>query len=206
MNDEELQQRLRRLDRVDRASVDPVNGARATSLLEHIMSTSNPTTDSPADGPARTRRWPKFVLAGGTAAALVAVGVFAFGGSDGGNTPQKTATFAMQAPSPIGSSCINLDGYEPPVGLAGFKGTVTSVTDGVVTLKVTKWFAGGDADTVMVTAPANVPNPILEGGVEFAVGSDYLVAVLDGEVQAHCGISGADDPALAAYFVKWFAA
>ena len=83
---------------------------------------------------------------------------------------------------------------------------MSSIAYGVVTLEVSKWFAGGDADVMTVTASANEPNLILEGGVEFTVGSDYLVAVLDGQVLAHCGLSGPDDPALEQHFLTWFAA
>ena len=206
MNDEELMQRLRRLDPVDRESIDPVNGPRAAARLEQTMNTPlPPSTITHAATPRR--RWPKFALAGGTAAALAVGGVFAFGGSGGGSATRKTATYVMEESSgPVAGMCINLDEYQPSAGMAGFKGTVTALGDGTVTLKVTHWFAGGDADVVTLMAPANTLSPMLEGSIEFQVGSDYLVAVLDGQVLARCGISGIDDPALEAYFQKWFAA
>lgn len=52
------------------------------------------------------------------------------------------------------------------------------------------------------TSPTSAA-PALDG-VEFQVGGEYLVAVLDGSVRT-CGLSGPADPALLAEYQEWFA-
>ena len=204
MNDE-LQQRLRRSDPADDVSIHPVDGAHAAALLEQIMNTPvTPVTPDITPGAAagrNRRRW-AFALAGAAAAAIIAVGVVAFTADDDSPAAATQVTYSLSAGDPM-AMCIRVDEYQPSPGLIGLRGTVVEVGDGTVTLDVTKWYAGGDADQVVLTV-ADMPNVALDG-VEFTTGGDYLVTVLDGQVLI-CGLSAPYDPALAALYDKWFAA
>ena len=56
-------------------------------------------------------------------------------------------------------------------------------------------------------AGGNAVNNMIESGlegVEFVVGSEYLVTVLDGQVLT-CGLSGPADPVLEGIYEGWFA-
>lgn len=208
MNDEALYEQLRRLDPAAGVPIDPATGPRAAALMEQIMNTPFPATDAspsaPVPAPARSR-WPKLALAAAAAVAVVGGAAFAVANIGGNDTAKKTSvSFAMAAPNPS-MMCINLDGFQPPAGLVGLRGTVTAVAEGSITLTVDHWFAGGTADQVVLTAPADGPNALTEGGIEFSVGGQYLVAALDGQVQT-CGVSGPVDPALEALYAKWFPA
>ncbi|MDO8363815.1 MAG: hypothetical protein Q7V88_13020 [Actinomycetota bacterium] len=202
MNDEELQQRLRRIDPAADASIDPATGPRAAALMEQIMNTPFPALDTPTPSPVHsTRRWPKFALGGGVAAVLGGALAFA---TLGGGTPAAsvTANYTLQTSDPM-AMCIAITEYQPPAEMVGFKGVVTDIGDGTITLDVSKWYGGEPADTV-VLATDQMGDVALDAGVVFEQGGEYLVGVLDGQVQT-CGVSGDADPALEAIYDGWFA-
>ncbi len=68
-----------------------------------------------------------------------------------------------------------------------FEGTATAVDGDRVTLEVDRWFTGGDADEVVLTAPQGLE--ALIGGIPFEVGGEYLISATDGQVN-YCGFSG----------------
>ena len=72
-----------------------------------------------------------------------------------------------------------------PVVLAG---TVTGVTGDEVRLDVTRWYRGGDTDTVVLTNLSADMQALL-GATDFRTGEDYLVSATDGTVNA-CGFTG----------------
>ena len=214
MNTDDLERRLRRLDPSQGVTVDPATGPRAAALMEKIMQTPDSaptlttgtlTTGSP-EAPVRAssvsrRRWLRLALGGGIAAA-VAVGAFVFGGG-GGVSTATPVTYELGA-NDIMAMCLPVTDYVPPAtGLVGFRGTVAELGDGTVTLDVTKWYAGGDSDRVVLQV-ADLASVALDG-VEFAVGGDYLVSVMDGTVQI-CGLSGPYSTDFEAIFAGWFAA
>lgn len=213
MNLDELEQRLRRLDPADGVSIHPVTGPRAAALMEQIMNTPDlntrhvntsdqtiPTAPVHDVHPTKSR-WPKFAIGGGIAAAL-AIGAFAFASTGGGGSTTATAVTYELGASDITAMCMPISDLVPPPGLAGFRGTVAEVGDGTVTLDVTKWYAGGDADQVVLQT-ADLASVALDG-VDFAVGGDYLVSVADGVVQI-CGFSGPYSADYEAIFAGWFA-
>jgi hypothetical protein len=207
VNDDELQQRLRRIDPAARLSTHPVDGPRAAALLESIMDTPLQTADTstPTSRPSRSRRWAA-LLAAGAAVVAVGVGAVALTGGDDEKKEEAATSVAYSLGEPIDPammSCLPVTDYVPTPGLVGFKGTVTAATDTTVTLDVSKWFAGGDADVVELST-ISVGSPALDG-VEFLVGGEYLVTVLDGQVLT-CGLSGPADPVLEGIFEGWFAA
>jgi hypothetical protein len=206
VNDDELSERLRRADPAGDVSVDPVDGPRAARLMEKIMQTVPPqgpeAPDVPvaAAPPPRRHRWAAFV-AGGVAAVAIAAGAVAVLGRD--SSPATSVGYTLPGAGPAMGMCINLAEYVPSPTMAGFRGTVAEVGDGTVTLDVTHWYGGGDADRVVLST---ADNPIVElDGVEFVKGGDYLVGVQDGNVLI-CGISGPYSPELAALYDKWFPA
>jgi hypothetical protein len=206
VNDDELQQRLRRIDPAARTSAHPVTGPRAAALLESIMDTPLHTADHPqpsrAARPRGTRRW-FAAAAAGAAAIAVGVGVLALTGGDEKDTAATSVAYSFGEPvDPTMMMCLPVTDYIPEPGLVGFKGTVTAATDTTVTVEVTKWFAGGDADVVELNT-TDVAIPALDG-VEFVVGGEYLVTVLDGQVLT-CGLSGPADPVLEGIYEGWFA-
>jgi hypothetical protein len=83
-----------------------------------------------------------------------------------------------------------------------FEGTATEVGDDRVTLEVDRWFKGGDADEVTLTAPAGLE--ALIAGIDFQEGTSYLISATDGTVN-YCGYSGEVTPELTAGFEAAFA-
>jgi hypothetical protein len=212
VNIDDLERRLRRLDPVEGVPVEPATGPRAAALMEQIMNTPESDTattvptipNAPMRDVAPSRpRWSKFAIGGGIAAAL-AIGAFAFAttGGNGGGATATAVTYQLGA-SDITAMCLPVTDYVPPAtGLVGFRGTVAEVGDGTVTLDVTKWYAGGDADRVVLQT-ADLASVALDG-VEFTAGGDYLVSVLDGTVQI-CGLSGPYSADYETIFAGWFA-
>jgi hypothetical protein len=205
VNDEELQHRLRRIDPTTGASIDPVHGPRAAALMEQIMNTPTPTNTHDAHTAVRPgRRWPKLVLGGAAAVALIGgAALFAVTGDDGddGDSSASSVELSLGAFDPM-SSCLPVADQVPLPGTVAFKGTVIAVGDGSVTLAVAEWYGSGDADEVVLSL-ADVASPALDG-VEFVDGAEYLVAATDGVVQT-CGMSGRAGPELAALYAGWFA-
>ncbi|MCW2544364.1 MAG: hypothetical protein JWM40_1916 [Frankiales bacterium] len=197
MNDDELRNRLARLDPQAAIPVDPFTSPRAQDLLERSMTTTELIHDDPS-APPPNRRWLAMAAAATVAVAgIVAAVVMTNGGSPA--APAKKTTLALHAPGgarpgPPGiNSCIRFDVELLKAEPVAFAGTVTDVQPGTVTLDVTKWFKGGTADQVTVTTPDS-SNVALEG-VAFTKGEDVLVSAFDGTVVS-CGFSGPDDPTL----------
>lgn len=203
----DLERRLRRLDPAEGVSIDPISGPRAAELMEQIMNTPDLNTRDQStpiapvhDVRPTTSRWPKFAIGGGIAAAL-AIGAFAFASTGGGGSATATpVTYELAGPTM--AMCLPITELVPPPGLVGFRGTVAEVGDGTVTLDVTKWYAGGDADQVVLQT-ADLTTVALDG-VDFTVGGDFMVSVADGVVQI-CGFSGQYSADYEAIFAGWFA-
>ena len=205
--DDVLLARLRSTDPVHGAVVHPSDGPEAARLLEQIMNTSPNTSPnfepSATVAPAasgRRPRWLPYAVGAGLAAAALAVTLTVAGGND--DQPAAAPVHFSVSPFDPMSMCLAVTEYVPESGLGGFRGTVVSVEGTAVTLDVAEWFAGGDATQVVLDV-TDVGSPALDG-VEFQVGGEYLVAVLDGSVRT-CGLSGPADPALLAEYQEWFA-
>jgi hypothetical protein len=212
---DELRDRIARIDPARDVPTEPITGARARTLLEDIMKTpihldadgrsdSDGGTTPPSDvGSARSKSPRRWWLGAGAAAAVVALAVAgaAIGGVfDGSSTPAQAGPplqlSSGEAPNPS-MMCLQLTPESvAPVPLA-FVGTATSVNGEQVTLDVTKWYVGGDAATVELTAPAGQQG--LTGGIDFQVGQSYIIGAYDGVV-AYCGLSGEATPELQAIY------
>ena len=224
MNDDQLRDRIARLDPLGRsdtggASIDPITSPAARSLLEDIMNTPLITplgTEEPTRQPARGQR-PWWAMAGAAAAvvAAVAVGVAVFNGS-GDDTPEIAATTVAASPAPgkatvldlsagvedLLASCAVLDPTILGQAPLAFKGTVTMAEGGVVQLTVDQAYRGVDAQVVTLSAAEG--QEALIGGVAWEVGGQYLVTAYDGVV-SYCGQTGPATPELQAIFGEAFA-
>ncbi|MCZ7533768.1 MAG: hypothetical protein M5U23_10215 [Acidimicrobiia bacterium] len=131
-------------------------------------------------------RTPWFAAAAAVAAAIVAVSVIAVGPK--GEQPVASTPLALTAgESNTLASCIMMTPEIIAESEVAFAGIVTAIDGETVTLEVTKWYAGGDNATVIVTAPAGFE--ALIGNVPFAEGGNFLVSATDGVVN-YCGMSG----------------
>jgi hypothetical protein len=73
-----------------------------------------------------------------------------------------------------------------------FAGTVVSEEGGAVTLRVDRWYRGGDADQVRLASPGG---SVALDGVDLREGGPYLIAATGGTVNG-CGFSGPPTPEL----------
>lgn len=84
-----------------------------------------------------------------------------------------------------------------------FAGTVDDITDGLVTLSPTRWYAGTPTDEVTV-ADSSPDLQALIGAVDFRVGQSFLVAAsADGDVFV-CGFTGPEQPPLTDLYAQAF--
>lgn len=171
MTDDELRAGLAATDPAPR-SVPPLS----RELLERTMTSTLET-------PARRRTW----LPAAAAAVVIAAAAGAYALTSGG----EQSELRLALPGGDGTSmasCIAVEARflaDMPVALAG---TVTAVDGDEVRLDVTRWYRGGDADTVVLTNLSPDMQALL-GATDFRAGGDYLVAAFDGTVNA-CGYSG----------------
>ncbi len=153
---------------------------------------------SPSTDTAQRSRTPWLAVAAVAVVALVlAISIPSLRG--GPSTPPLGLSLG---PDDALASCIAFDVAilaEMPVA---FEGTVTAVAGEQVTLTVDRWFKGGDADTVELSAPAGME--ALIGGIAFVEGDRYLITATDGAVN-YCGFSGPATPELTAAFEQAFA-
>ncbi len=195
---DQFERRLRDADPATR-DVESSRTPRARALMEQIMSESTieaSTTDRTTPGSSSRR-----LILAVAAAAIVVAGIVAAvttGGDD------DTTTLALRADSSDAtlSSCLAVSAAVlAPVDVA-FDAEVTSVDGSTVTLDVSRWYQGGDADTVTVENP-DAGKAALIDGVDFAVGERYLVSATGGAVNS-CGLSGVFSPQLEALYVDAF--
>lgn len=95
------------------------------------------------------------------------------------------------------ASCLPVDATILADMAPAFAATATTVEGETITLTVDRWYAGGDADTVILHAPAGLE--ALIAGFDFEVGQRYLVTATEGTVN-YCGFSGPATPELQAVF------
>jgi hypothetical protein len=203
MNDE-LRQRIAGIDPARDVTTDPVDGDRARSILENVMSGTitpiNPHHEAPTRPSRHRRRWWS-ALAGGAAVAAAAVGVVAVTGG-GSADPVDSPPLVLAVPAPDAMAmCMAIDATILSGAEQAFGGTVTEVADGSVTIEVDRWYKGGDASTVQLTTPPNFTAAL--DGVDFVTGGRFLVTATAGQVNS-CGMSGPASPELEQLFEQAF--
>lgn len=139
--------------------------------------------------------------AGAAAAAVVALALI-IPALNGGASPSATPPLGLSLGAGDSmASCIAFDvAFLAQMPMA-FEGTVTAMENDVVTLSVDRWFKGGDATTVELSAPSGLE--ALIGGIAFIEGDQYLISAGDGAVN-YCGFSGPATPELTAAFEEAF--
>jgi hypothetical protein len=210
--DDDLLDRLRSHDPA--AALPPAGPARVTRLLEDAMSHDPHTGAHPTDAPdgtepVRRRSSLTWLVAAAAVLVIAGVGAFAWWSRDDA-TPAPTATdraptgLELRAGPPRAARCAPVSVKILQMQDTAFDGTVSAISDGLVTLDVTHWYLGGSADTVTVQG---VPSDLqaLVQAADFQVGQRYLVSAHDGKVTV-CGFTAAYDDALAAMYEQAFGA
>ena len=169
-------------------------------LLEQIMNTPVVTRHEPpaADLGGRPNRSPKrrWAFGGAGLGAAAVAGIIALS-AGGGGSPAATSIELDLGAEDIMASCLPVEAQFLDDMPMAFAATVASVEGEIVTLDVTRWYVGGDADQVVLRAPDGMQ--ALIGGITFEAGQDYLVSATDGVVN-YCGYSGLATPELQAIF------
>jgi len=198
---EDLRDQLRHLDPMPpRVPTQEPTTKSSREMLEHIMST--PTVERPQT-PPRRRVW--YAVATAALAGIIAVvAVTVFNNGESG--PDVVAGPPLElslGEGPGMASCLAVNAdilRDMPIA---FEATAVSVDGEQVGLDVIRWYAGGDAAQVALTAPGGMQ--ALIGGIDFEVGGHYLVAALDGVVN-YCGYTDVYSPELAAVYAEAFGA
>jgi hypothetical protein len=181
----------RLIGRVDpAASLAPVSDVRLTRLTEDAMSTE--TTPRPV---VRTRpglrTWAiagAGTLAAAAAAAVVLPSLLA---------PPSVTTLQLSDADPLTTMCIQITPDVVAAADIAFRGEVTSIHDGIVSIHVTERFAGDVGDIVQVAQGEAIP---IDGApLVFVDGETYLVAT-QGTTIGNCGESGIVSPELEAIY------
>jgi hypothetical protein len=185
------------------AGLSPLAPWQIEQLKETAMSTPpavKVASDANATVTPRRRRTLALAGAGVVAAAAIAGGTVAFG--RGGTEPSTR----LAAPAPAGASamCFAPTAAALDAAVIAFRGTVTQVDAGIVTLRVDHRFRGDVHDTV--TVPQSDPENAVDvevGAPNFRTGTTYLIAA-DAHTILTCGLTGADDPELRALYNQAF--
>ncbi len=200
-HDDELLARLRAADPA--AILPPADPGRLARLLEDTMSHDVDTQ------PTDVRRRSPLTWLVAAAAVLVIAGVGAFAVFSGDDTPPvptakdpASSVLALKARPPATAKCAAVSAELLANQQVAFDGTVAAITDGLVTLDVTTWYRGGDADQVTVQAPPEDLQMLVQAA-DFQVGQRYLVSANDGYVTV-CGFTAAYSDELAALYAQAF--
>jgi hypothetical protein len=208
-DDRDLRDQLRALDPA--ASLQPADPTRVARLLEDIMS-DDLDTELPETRETGVHERSRLTWLVAAAAVLLIAGVGGFFLIDRGNddvpaadpgersTPTVT-TLAVPASVGAGKCAVPSAEILAQHSLA-FDGVVDGITDGVVTLSPTMFYAGVPTDLVQVQAPPEALQELILS-VRFEVGQRYLVSATDGQVSV-CGFSGPWSPDLEQLFVEAF--
>lgn len=209
MNEDELRDRLRRIDPAPHdMAMEAATTASSRARLERIMSTSTPSDPSTISLEPRRSPRTRWLLAG-AAAALVAgvLAVTVIGGDDGGGDDGDSDVgggppleLSLGSPDMM-ASCLAPEARFLADMPVAFGGTATAVDDETVTLEVDRWYQGGDAEVVELQAASG--QVALIAGFAFEVGEEYLVSASEGTVN-FCGFSGPVSPELTALFDEAF--
>ena len=216
-DDDDLDARLRAADPA--SSLPPADPARVARLLEDTMS-NDVLTESRESG-THNRSPLTWLVAAAAAVIIAGVGVFAvvngLSGSDDPSGPVAGSEPTSDTGSDPGSSDPTVteltapgsDAYTarcaPPNAQllssapVAFDGTVESISDGLVTIAPTHWYAGEPTDVVTVAAPSEQIQKLLMA-VRFEDGGRYLVAANDEGALLVCGFSAPYSGSLAAVY------
>ena len=209
MNDDELREKIARLNPIpDHVAVELPTTVSARTRMEQIMSNDTLTPQVPgaptqrSSQPSKRTRW--ILAASAAAIAAVAVGVAALSLKDDDKAIVASAPLVLSlGVDDVLASCMPVDATVMADMPVAFAGTATAVDGEVVTLRVDRWYQGGDATEVQLTSTAG--QAALIAGFDVEVGTQYLITATGGSVN-FCGFSGPASPELQAVFDTAFGA
>lgn len=159
-----------------------------------------PPTPSAPPPPRRTRALP-WVIGFVAGVAVAALGFTLLDTEDDPTaTPQSTGSSLQLTLSAVQGRCLAPDVTTLAQAQVAFRGSVTSVSGGTVTLDPSTWYAGRAVDHVTVTE-GDVASGL--GAVDFRAGHEYFVAANSGHVMV-CGFSGEQSSHLASLYAQAF--
>lgn len=211
-DDQDLRDQLRSLDPA--ASLPPADPAWVARLVEDTVS-NDLEIDHPETRQTGVHERSRFTWLVAAAAVLLIGGVGAFvlvdRGTDdvptadpGDGTSEAPTVTTLAAPANAGAGRCAVPSAEilAQQGVA-FDGVVDDITDGVVTLTPTMFYAGEPTSVVRVEAPPELLQELIFA-VKFEVGQRYLVSAADGQVSV-CGYSAPWSPGLEQLYAEAFA-
>lgn len=204
--DAELRARLRGADPA--APLPPLDPERVTRLLEDAMSHDSLTDETRETG-TRRRSTLTWLVAAAAVVVIAGVGAFALlsGGDDGPAVPeaqqQEPTVTQLTMPTRPAARCMVPNADTLSTAAYAFDGEVTAIEDGVVTLSVSEWYAGGPTDQVEVDQ-SSADREALIGAPRFEDGERYLVAGSDDGDVLVCGFSGGYSQQLSRLYTKAF--
>lgn len=166
------------------------------------------------------RRWP--LLAGAAAVVALAIGGAALAGvfdsgdandvaapavtsgvPDATTPPDKLKVLELSSgdTDPVMMSCLVPSAEFLADMPVAFAATVDAVEGDIVTMTVDRWYTGGDAQKITLTATLGME--ALIGGIPFEAGQQYLVSATNGVVN-YCGFSGPVSPELQTMYDQAF--
>lgn len=222
-DDQQLRGRLRAVDPA--ASLRPADPAWAARLVEDTMS-DNLAPEVPETRQTGVHDRSRLTWLVAAAAVVLIAGVTVFvlverGGDDipaasddssdtlvddesaSGEPGAEPTVTTLTVPATVGSVRCAVPSVDVLARQSlAFDGTVDDITNGIVTLTPTMFYAGEPTDRVQVQAPPEVLRQLILA-VEFEVGQRYLVSASGGEVSV-CGYSAAWSPSLEQMYVEAF--
>lgn len=196
MNDLDNERLRRLIQGADPASsLPPLRSDQIIRTTEEIMSRSDTDTTVMAT-PRRHRR----LLAGSLGLLAVAsAAAIVIPLATGGN--RVTVIEQPQAGGPA-AMCSVVTPNSISGAHSAFRGTVTGIADGIVTLTVTDRFVGNLGDTVQTTQ--GVSAGVDGEPITFENGATYLIAINSDDTILTCGASGPDSPELSTIYSQAF--
>ncbi len=210
MTDDELFDRLRAADPAH--SLPPADPERVARLLEDAM-TDDTMTETRETG-ARHRGPLTWLVAAAAVVLIAAAGTFALvndgddpatppaAGGDPSGAANPTVT-ELALPGAVAGRCVVPNAQLLSGAAYAVDAEVVSVTEGVVTLDATEWYAGEPTDQLEV-AQSDADLQALIGATEFENGQRYLVAGTDDGRVMVCGFTGPYTDQLAALYSQAF--
>lgn len=193
---DDLAERLRAADPA--ASLEPVGPDRLAQLLEVTMNTKTDKSE-----PRKPVAWIAVVAAAAVVIIAMAGGALLLFPGDkdtglvanpsqsstpgGDETTPSSVTVAAPDPAAYTARCMPPSAELLQNADLAVDATVTSVSDGQVTLSVNDTFHGTKTDQVVVESPPKALSKLLVS-VDFVKGERYLLAASDGKVMI-CGMT-----------------
>lgn len=201
MNEDPLRNRIAAINPAPPdVAVEQPTTPSSRDRLERIMNTRSAKTIQPTKSDVEPeqpmlKRASWFAVAAATAVFAGAGVIYALGNETG--APLELSIAGNDAMA----SCLPLQADILADMSPAFAATTKSVEGETITLEVDRWYAGGDADTVVLHAESGMESLI--AGFDFEEGQQYLITASEGNVN-FCGYSGLATPELTAVFAEAF--